>query len=96
MEQYKEDQTGEWLFSIPLDNKSLSIRILYYLFCIVAENLLWKIYYMYIECMEKKKKEQIQRIKYKRRLVLYPTIQLVSVNMYIKYAISILYHWSDT
>ena len=28
-EQYKEDQTGEWLFSIPLDNKSLSACISY-------------------------------------------------------------------
>ena len=63
------------------------------LFCTVAEKFfLWKNYY--IECMEKKKKEQIQGIKYKRR-VLYPTIQLVIVNMYIKYAVSILYHCSD-
>ena len=45
--------------------------------------------------MEKKKKEQIQGIKYSRRLVLYPTIQLVIVNMYIKYEVSILYHWGD-
>ena len=47
-----------------------------------------------IECMEKKKKEQIQGIKYSRRLVLYHTIQLVIVNMQIKYEVSILYHCS--
>ena len=63
------------------------------LFCTVAENFLWEKYC--IECMEKKKKEQIQGIKYSRRLVLYPTIQLVIVNMYIKYEVSILYYCGD-
>ena len=44
---------------------------------------------------EEKKKRKIQGIKYKRRLVLYPTIQHVIVSMYIKYAVSILYHYGD-
>ena len=36
------EQTGEWPFSIPLDNKSLSSRIsyIYLLFCTVAEKIL--------------------------------------------------------
>ena len=40
--------------------------------------------------LERKKKEQIQGRTNKRRLIFNPTIQLVIVNMYTKYEISIL------
>ena len=63
------------------------------LFCTVAENYFMENYF--IECMEKKKKEQLQGIKNSRRLVIYPTIQLVIVNVFIKYEVSILYHCGD-
>ena len=45
--------------------------------------------------MERKKKEQIQRRTIRRRLVLYPTIQLVIVNLYTKYEVSILNGLTD-
>ena len=40
------------------------------------------------------KKEQVKGIKIMRGLILYLTI-LVIVNVYIKYEVSILYHYSD-
>ena len=40
---------------------------------------------------KEKKSEQIQIRTYKRKLVLYPTIQLAAVILYTKYELSILY-----
>ena len=45
--------------------------------------------------MERKKKEQIQGRTNRRRLILDPTIQLVIVNMYTKYEVSILNGFRD-
>ena len=46
------------------------------------------------ECIKKKKYEQIQIRINKRKLVLYPTIQLVVI-LYTKYELSILYSCGD-
>ena len=45
--------------------------------------------------MERKKKEQIQGKTSRRRLILNLTIQLVIVNLYIKYEVSILNSFRD-
>ena len=47
------------------------------------------------ECMERKKSEHIQARTNRRRLVLYPAIQLVIVNLYTKYELSVLYSCGD-
>ena len=44
---------------------------------------------------KEKKSEQIQIRTDKRKLVLYPTIQLVAVILYTKYELSILYSCGD-
>ena len=44
---------------------------------------------------EKEKKEQIQGRTNRRRLILYPTIQLVIVNLYTKYKVCILNSFGD-
>ena len=88
---YTEKQTGEGWFSIPRYNLSLLI-------CIQNMNFLC---YTVVEIslpkhMERKKKEQkIKRKTNRRRLILYPTIQLVIVNLYTKYEVSILNHFGD-
>ena len=45
--------------------------------------------------IDRKKKEQIQGRTNRRRLILNPTIQLVIVNMYTKYEVSILNGFGD-
>ena len=45
--------------------------------------------------MERKKNEHIQDITNRRRLVLFPTIQLVIVNLYTKYENPVLYSCGD-
>ena len=44
---------------------------------------------------ERKKKEQIQGKTNRRRFILNPTVQLVIVNMYTKYEVSILNGFRD-
>ena len=47
------------------------------------------------ECMERKKSKNIQGRTNRRMLVLYPTIQLVIVNLSTKYELSVLYSCGD-
>ena len=47
------------------------------------------------ECMVRKESEHIQGRTNRRRLVFYPTIQLVIVNQYTKYELSVLYSCGD-
>ena len=50
---------------------------------------------MSTKCMERKKSEHIQRRTNRRKLVFYPTIQLVILNLYTKYEPSGLYSCGD-
>ena len=45
--------------------------------------------------VERKKKEQIQERTNGRKFILNPTVQLVIVNLYTKYEVSILYSFRD-
>ena len=47
------------------------------------------------KCVERKKSEHIQARTNRRRLFLYLTIQLVIVNLYTKYELSVLYSCGD-
>ena len=85
MNIYRKEQTGEGWFSIPLYNLSLSTSIqnMNILCYTVVEISLTK-------NIEREKKEQIQGRTNRRRLIFNPTIQLVIVNLYTKYEVSIL------
>ena len=82
---YSEEQTGEGWLPIPRFNLSLSscIKSMNFLCYLVVEISLTK-------NMERKKNEQILGRTNRRRLILNPTIQLVIVNLYTKYEVSIL------
>ena len=47
------------------------------------------------KCMERKKSEHIQARTNRRRLVFYPTIKLVTVNLSTKYELPVLYSCGD-
>ena len=90
MNIYREEQIEKGWFSIPLYNLSLSTSIqnMNFLCYTVVEISLTK-------NMERKKKEQIQGRTNRRRLIFNPTIQLVNVNLYTKYEVSILNSFGD-
>ena len=72
---------------------------IYNIYCLIHNNLslskisLTKNYST--KCTERKKGEHIQIRTKRRRLVFYPTIKLVSVNLYTKYEASVLYSCGD-
>ena len=90
MERKKKEQlygstVREGSFSIPRYNLQLSTCIpnMKFLSGIILEISLTKNYST--ECMARKKSEHIQGRTNRRRPVLYPTIQLVIVNLHTKY-----------
>ena len=90
MNIYREEQTMEGPFSIPRYNLSLST-------CIQNMNSLC---YTVVEIpltknMERKKKAQRQGRTNGRKLILNPTKQLVIVNLYIKYEVTIFNSFGD-
>ena len=89
MNIYREVQTEESCFTIPIYNLSLSI-------CIQNMKFLW---YTVVEISLTKKygekEKRIQGDTNRQRLILIPTIQLAIVKMYTKYKVSTLNGFRD-